>query len=214
MLSSPIWTVRYFELMLVTIGVGIGCVVIGLLVVIYGLLKSGDKNNKTSSNDIKYASIPRRAGAAIIDYFLLIVLFAVFINISIPLGILCAETDPHRTNITLPVSGITYSNECTPTVANNKIPVLFIILCPIVYFMLLEGPTGGGKTIGKRIMKIKVVSVDNSGIPSFKQSFIRTLTRCIDLMFSFHVVGLLISFVSEKNQRLGDKLTGTIVVKE
>ena len=86
--------------------------------------------------------------------------------------------------------------------------VLFLL--SFLYFMVLEGPKGRGQTIGKRIMKIKVIHEDGN-VPSYTQAAIRTVLRILDGMF-FHLVGVVVICISEKDQRIGDIAAKTIVV--
>lgn len=88
-------------------------------------------------------------------------------------------------------------------------PIGFIIIC-FLYF-LQEGPLGKGQTIGKRALKIKVISEDGN-VPSYKQVVIRNLLRVWDAMF-FYGIGISRISHSEKGQRFGDKIAKTIVVE-
>ena len=69
-----------------------------------------------------------------------------------------------------------------------------------------EGLTG--KTIGKRIVRIKVVKEDTSE-GSASSSIIRHLFDIIDMFF---LVGIFVAAASEKKQRIGDLVAKTIVV--
>ncbi|HEX55403.1 MAG: RDD family protein [Candidatus Altiarchaeales archaeon] len=90
--------------------------------------------------------------------------------------------------------------------------LLLLLLIPFLYHISLEGSFGGGQTIGKRILKIKVTTLDGK-IPSYTQTAIRTILRLIDMCF-FYLVGLVAILLSEKDQRIGDVLAKTIVVEE
>ena len=200
-LSAPIWTIRYFEMMIVMITIGLFTAAIGVLFMVHGFLQFIDKKNEN------YAEISKRFAATIIDYLIISVVGIILTAALMFTGVVGLTDNPYEYN----ENTGKYTKYNT---IDSDLPFWIMLVFSPAYFILLEGPAGRGITIGKRIMKIKVVSTDNLGAPSFKQSVIRTLTRCFDLMFSFHVVGLLISFVSEKNQRLGDKLAGTIVVRK
>ncbi|MBO0995084.1 RDD family protein [Bacillus sp. SD088] len=77
------------------------------------------------------------------------------------------------------------------------------------YFMILEF-FWGGKTIGKKIMGIRVIQENGQSI-TFLSSFIRNLLLLIDSL-PYYLVGLLMVFFHPKKKRLGDLLAGTIVV--
>jgi hypothetical protein len=69
-----------------------------------------------------------------------------------------------------------------------------------------------GQSPGKRVMNIKVISL-NGLQPSFGQYLNRWLFRLIDFSFSSGLVALIMVAVTEKKQRLGDLVAGTILVK-
>jgi uncharacterized RDD family membrane protein YckC len=89
---------------------------------------------------------------------------------------------------------------------NNK--TLFIIILSLLYYVPQEALSG--KTIGKRIMKTKVVNEDGSRVTLFV-AFIRTLCRFIPFdQFSF----IFPLFVSDLSKPIGwhDKLSKTKVI--
>ena len=77
----------------------------------------------------------------------------------------------------------------------------------LYYFFALE--SGSGQTLGKRAMKLRVVSAD--GTPaSMEQIAKRTVVRILD----GHIVGLIVMLATgERRQRLGDIVAGTIVTE-
>lgn len=81
------------------------------------------------------------------------------------------------------------------------------------YFILLEGPLGGGQTIGKRILHIRVVREENLEVMDYTKSFVRNILRIVD-GFLCYLVAILLIHSSDKNQRLGDSAAHTLVIKE
>ena len=81
------------------------------------------------------------------------------------------------------------------------------------YFILLEGPFGGGQTIGKRILHIRVVREENMEVMDYTKSFVRNILRIID-GFLCYLIAILLIHSSDKNQRLGDSAAHTLVIKE
>lgn len=79
----------------------------------------------------------------------------------------------------------------------------------IAYYTYLEGTRG--QTIGKMITKIKVVREDGRPI-DMKQAFKRNILRVIDGFFAY-LIGAVSIWRSDKQQRLGDTLAKTVVVK-
>lgn len=70
-----------------------------------------------------------------------------------------------------------------------------------------------GQTIGKRVMGLRVLQ--ESGVRvGFHQSLLRNLARLIDRIPLFYLVGGVAAVLSRSQQRLGDLLAGTIVVRE
>ncbi len=85
--------------------------------------------------------------------------------------------------------------------------VLVAVGWTLYYFFALE--SGDGQTLGKRLMKLRVVSAD--GTPaSMAQIAKRTAVRILD----GHIVGLIVMLATgERRQRLGDIVAGTVVTE-
>ncbi len=86
---------------------------------------------------------------------------------------------------------------------------LFTLLY-LAYFILMEGTSGA--TLGKRLLKLKVVKVDGSPI-TMREAVIRNVFRLIDGLFSYLVAAILV-WTSPTKQRLGDRVANTIVVRD
>jgi uncharacterized RDD family membrane protein YckC len=69
-----------------------------------------------------------------------------------------------------------------------------------------------GRSPGKRYAGIQVVKADGSPI-TFRDSLIRNLLRIVDMLPTGYVVGSVAMLRSPRGQRLGDKLAGTIVIR-
>jgi len=80
------------------------------------------------------------------------------------------------------------------------------------YFVVLEF-FSGGKTIGKRIVGIRVIQ-ENGHSLTLLSSFIRNLFRIIDFLPVSYFLGIMMIFFHPKHKRLGDLVAGTIVVHE
>jgi uncharacterized RDD family membrane protein YckC len=85
---------------------------------------------------------------------------------------------------------------------------LFFLL-GFAYYVLAEGLTG--RTLGKRIVGIRVVSEDGQQV-GLEAAFVRNLLRFVDGLF-FYLVGALFAFTSPRGQRLGDRAAHTLVVR-
>ncbi len=68
-----------------------------------------------------------------------------------------------------------------------------------------------GQTIGKRVLKIRVVDAEGFRLQP-AQIVIRNLLRVVDLLPAFYAVGGLCCLLSPKYQRLGDFAANTVVI--
>lgn len=91
------------------------------------------------------------------------------------------------------------------------IVLIVILLLPFVSYNLLMEQFFNGQSLGKKIMKIKVVKLDGTQ-PQFGAYLIRWVLRLIDVSLFNGVVALLTVALSEKSQRLGDMAAGTTVI--
>jgi len=69
-----------------------------------------------------------------------------------------------------------------------------------------------GKTIGKRLVRIRVTDTDGSSL-TLGRSLIRNLLRPVDMLPVLYLVGVVGMVVSDRQQRVGDRLAGTTVVR-
>jgi uncharacterized RDD family membrane protein YckC len=99
-------------------------------------------------------------------------------------------------------------------------PKWVIALLVIIQFIIINGYFAifewlwSGQTPGKRWLKLRVIRED--GLPiSFFEAMIRNLIRVIDFIVPpFYSVGLVSVFATERDQRVGDLVAGTVVVRE
>lgn len=92
-----------------------------------------------------------------------------------------------------------------------KYLLMFFGFIAVIYPFVME-VFFNGQSIGKKALKIKVISLDGEK-PTIGQYAIRWIARLIDFTTSSGAVGLILVAVTEKNQRLGDLLANTSVVK-
>jgi len=89
--------------------------------------------------------------------------------------------------------------------------VLGLLILPAFFYSLICHITLGGRTIGKIILKIKVVKVDGSPTEWYNL-MVRWMLRIIDIWLFFASIGVISILLSEKKQRVGDAAAGTIVI--
>lgn len=107
--------------------------------------------------------------------------------------------------------------------------VMIVLLLPTLFYTMMSELLMGGQTVGKKILNIKVVSLDGDE-PTLGQYLLRWFLRFYEwgfiMFFLFWqngglgfiilimggVVSIIVMAVSGKNQRLGDIVAGTVVV--
>ena len=89
---------------------------------------------------------------------------------------------------------------------------LLLGLPAFLYYILLE-TFMDGKTIGKSLMKIRVVKLDGSK-PGFSSYFIRWILRIIDVVLTSGGLAVLTILIRGKGQRVGDIAAGTTIISE
>lgn len=90
--------------------------------------------------------------------------------------------------------------------------LLILAFLPIVLYDLILEITLNGQSIGKKVMGIRVVSLDGER-PTIGQYLIRWLFRLVDFSLTNSLCAVLCVAVSRKHQRLGDMVAGTGVIK-
>jgi uncharacterized RDD family membrane protein YckC len=80
------------------------------------------------------------------------------------------------------------------------------------YFVIFE-ILDSGRSPGKRALGIRVTRVDGSGV-NFRASLVRNLLRVLYLIPIFYLVDAWLILGTERNQRMGDLLAGTLVVRD
>ncbi|WP_426429793.1 RDD family protein [Winogradskyella sp. HB-48] len=89
---------------------------------------------------------------------------------------------------------------------------LLVNLPAFLYYVLLE-TFWDGKTIGKSIVKTRVVKLDGSK-PSFANYFVRWILRIVDVVITFGGGAALTILIKGNGQRIGDIAAGTTVISE
>jgi uncharacterized RDD family membrane protein YckC len=91
--------------------------------------------------------------------------------------------------------------------------IILVFILMSGYFVFFEW-IWNGQTPGKRWLKLRVIREDGRPI-SFFEAMVRNLLRNFDIMPSpFYSIGLISVFATERDQRVGDLVAGTVVVRE
>lgn len=96
-------------------------------------------------------------------------------------------------------------------------PVVWIIVLSIaamwiVVPMVVEAVTTG-RSLGKRIAKLRVVTVE-AGPIGWRHAAIRATVGLFELIATSGVIGFFVALATPRGQRLGDLVAGTLVVRE
>ncbi|WP_046755719.1 RDD family protein [Kordia jejudonensis] len=93
----------------------------------------------------------------------------------------------------------------------SKISIYVLLLFPFIFYTLVLESLFEGQTLGKKVMKIRVVKIDGYQA-SFIDYIIRWFFRIVDLNMIWGFIALISIIISEKGQRLGGMTSGTSVI--
>jgi uncharacterized RDD family membrane protein YckC len=99
----------------------------------------------------------------------------------------------------------------------NLTVVTLVFLVPgfVVFwgFWIVPEALWSGKSLGKLALHIRVVNTQGGPI-TVGQAIARNLMRVVDFLPLYYAAGAITIFVSSRNQRLGDLIAGTLVVRD
>ena len=95
----------------------------------------------------------------------------------------------------------------------GAVMIILLFLTFSSYFAFFEW-LWSGQTPGKRWMKLRVIREDGRPI-TFWEAAVRNLLRVLDMFpYPFYSIGLISVFSTSRDQRVGDMVAGTVVVRE
>ena len=86
-----------------------------------------------------------------------------------------------------------------------------LIFLPAMFYSLLMHIIFNGRTVGKMLLRMRVVKIDGSPV-HWSNFLVRWMLRLVDIWLFIGSIGILTILFSEKKQRLGDAAAGTVVI--
>lgn len=86
-----------------------------------------------------------------------------------------------------------------------------LIFLPAMFYSVLMHSLFNGRTVGKMLLKMRVVRFDGAPV-HWSNYLVRWMLRLVDIWLFLGAIGLLTILFSERRQRLGDAAAGTVVI--
>ncbi|MGI9551601.1 MAG: RDD family protein [Aurantibacter sp.] len=86
-----------------------------------------------------------------------------------------------------------------------------LIFLPAMFYSLIMHSLFNGRTVGKMLLKMRVVRFDGAPV-HWSNYLVRWMLRLVDIWIFVGSIGLLTILFSERRQRLGDAAAGTVVI--
>jgi uncharacterized RDD family membrane protein YckC len=109
----------------------------------------------------------------------------------------------------LQVGYIVLWNKVGPSL--STLPLIFLVILPAVFYCPVCEMFTGGQTLGKWLVKLRVIMADGT-LPSPTAYLLRWLLMIADGPLLGYI-GVLVMILNRNNQRFGDMAAGTLVVK-
>lgn len=93
----------------------------------------------------------------------------------------------------------------------SQMAIMILLYSPCMFYSLALESLFEGQTVGKRVMRTKVVKIDGYQA-SFGDYLIRWVMRLIDIYSNGAMVGVVSIVMSKNSQRVGDMAAGTTVI--
>ena len=102
-----------------------------------------------------------------------------------------------------------------PSLGYSEVTLGFLLIAYAVLFVFYDLVCEvfmNGQSVGKKVMKIKVMSADGAQ-PRLGQYLMRWLFRIVDFGIGFGAIAIVVAALSENGQRIGDLVAGTIMIR-
>jgi uncharacterized RDD family membrane protein YckC len=93
----------------------------------------------------------------------------------------------------------------------TQIGLVGLIFLPAMCYSLVMHSLFNGRTVGKMLLRMRVVRVDGTPV-HWSHFMVRWVLRLVDIWLFFGSVGILAILFTDKKQRLGDVAAGTVVI--
>lgn len=143
------------------------------------------------SIEVTLAGLGSRFGAALVDIVIQGVLLLILL-------------------LALTMAGSTLAGDLSVFLMGVGALALAVIV--LGYYIVFEA-LNGGRTPGKAVFGIRVASVDGAPVGLGAVS-LRTLMRLVDFLPAAYAVGALAIVTNSRNQRLGDMVANTVVIRD
>ena len=90
--------------------------------------------------------------------------------------------------------------------------IIFTLSIPAMCYTLACEAYFNGQTLGKFLLKTRVINMDGSS-PTLSQYILRWMLRLVDLWLPPFLVGLVAITLNKNGQRIGDIIAGTTVIQ-
>ncbi|MEO0901869.1 MAG: RDD family protein [Bacteroidota bacterium] len=89
--------------------------------------------------------------------------------------------------------------------------LMALVFLPAMFYSLLMHSIFNGRTVGKMLLKMRVVRVDGTPV-HWSNYLVRWMLRLVDIWIFLGSIGILSILFSERRQRVGDAAAGTVVI--
>ncbi len=86
-----------------------------------------------------------------------------------------------------------------------------LIFLPAMFYSVLMHSLFNGQTVGKMLMRMRVVRLDGTPV-HWSNLLVRWMLRLVDIWIFLGSIGILSILFSERRQRVGDAAAGTVVI--
>ncbi|WP_420601037.1 RDD family protein [Flagellimonas sp.] len=86
-----------------------------------------------------------------------------------------------------------------------------LVFLPAMFYSLLMHSIFNGRTVGKMLLKMRVVRLDGTPV-HWSNYLVRWMLRLVDIWIFLGSIGILSILFTEKRQRVGDAAAGTVVI--